>query len=241
HGQATLPLFSTRNFRQALVQGWNEADGVETGATENCFNRVEFRQHAAVGSRILPGEFSEFCCGALQVAPLGEVRAIPKHHVEDGIGRYVLQAVVAQVKFVVLEQRIGLDATVGGGADVVVKTAQSELGGLDAPAYQRPAFEHQATVARLSQVGGGNQAVVAGASHNDIEAFGGSALGMQGKRAERQRRQGRAFHKTAPGNGAHAHASWSNRRNSVPVSRASYHKAVRPPYNLTRPPSPALP
>ena len=89
----------------------------------------------------------------------------------DRIGKNVLQPVFAEPQFVVAQHRVVLNQHVRRRARVMFESAQRQLRGLDAAADDRPAFQHQAAITRLCQVGGGDQAIVAGAGNDNVESI----------------------------------------------------------------------
>jgi hypothetical protein len=76
---------------------------------------------------ILLVDLGEFRARAFRVAPLRDVGTIEKRHVEDRIGEDVLESVVAEIDFVVADQRILLKAVVRRRAGIVNKSPQGEL------------------------------------------------------------------------------------------------------------------
>ena len=95
--------------------------------------------------------------------------AVGEDDVRDGVGRHVLQSVVAlQPQLVVAQQRVRLDERVAGRAGVEAKAGQRQLLRRGAPARLRPRLEDEHLVARLREVRGRDQAVVAAARDDDV-------------------------------------------------------------------------
>src|ERR1700688_3230091 len=80
-----------------------------------------------------------------------------------------LVAVVAQVEFVVAQQRIAGDEVMRTRTQVLLETRKKNFGGLDASADHRAAFENQHTIACLGEVRGADEAVVSSACHYVVE------------------------------------------------------------------------
>ncbi len=89
----------------------------------------------------------------------------------DGIRIDVFEPVIPQFQFVVAQQRIRLNSGVGSGAGVILESAQRQFRGLHAAADHRPALQNQTAIAGFRQVGGCDQAVVPGASNDNVEAI----------------------------------------------------------------------
>ena len=89
----------------------------------------------------------------------------------DRIGIDVFEAVLSELQLIVAQEWISVDSIVRRRTDVMRESPQSQLRRLDASADDGPPFEHHAAVARLRQVGRGDQAIVACARDDDIESL----------------------------------------------------------------------
>ncbi len=96
------------------------------------------------------------------------------------------------------------------------RSAQCQFRGFDAASQSWSAFQHETTKARLSQIRGGDQAVVARSGNDDITTIGSSGLSLEIESVESERRQGRSFYKSTPRNWSHVTYPFHPPCNGIP-------------------------
>jgi hypothetical protein len=100
---------------------------------------------------------------------------------------------LCEINFTIAQHGIFLDGIVRCRADVVPESAQCQFRGFDAASQSWSAFQHETTKARLRQIRGGDQAVVARSGNDNIETIGSSGLSLEIESVESERRQGRSL------------------------------------------------
>ena len=90
----------------------------------------------------------------------------------DDLGMDVFQPVVGKPELVVPHHRAVLQDDMRGAAGIVAEARKRQFLGDDIAAKHRAAFQHQAAVAGLGEIGRRHQAVVARAGHDDVETIG---------------------------------------------------------------------
>ena len=116
--------------------------------------------------------FENFAISAaerLAVAVQLERRAVLEHRHHRHFGEDVFEAVARlELELVVLQQRIALDEDVAHRMLVVPEARQGQFARDHAAAEPGIALEHQHLLAGRGQIGGGHEAVVAGADGDDV-------------------------------------------------------------------------
>ena len=169
HRDAPQPALAVGMLGEPLVHRLAPADRRVGDRVEDRLDGFVVGDHAPVGGGILLGEFGEFLAGALDVVPLRQMRAVRKRTMHHDFGMNVFEAVLAEPELVVAQHRRILDHHMRGPARVVLEARQRQFLGDAIAADHRPAFQHQAAVAGLRQIGRRDQAVVPGAGDDDIE------------------------------------------------------------------------
>ena len=80
-----------------------------------------------------------------------------------------LVAVVAQIEFVVAQERIAGDEVMRTRTQVLLETGEENFGGLDPAADHRAALKYEHAIACLGEIRGTDEAVVPGARHYIVE------------------------------------------------------------------------
>ena len=154
---------------QQLLDRRPEAERRELAGGEDVLDLVVLVEQPAVGVGVARGVARDLLDRALAVEPRGQVRAVRERDVRERVRVQVLEPVAAeQPELVVDQQRVGLDQRVAGRARVDRVARAEQLLGCGAAARDVPRVEHQHLVAGDRQVGGGDQAVVAGAGDDDL-------------------------------------------------------------------------
>ncbi len=196
---------AVRQRAEQLRQRLGVAGRVESDLAEDAAERLGLLEQAEVGGGVLFREAGEFGGGALGIVPQRDRAAVEERHVEDGVGRDVLEAVGAQIDFVIAQHGIVLKADVDGGAQVLLKAGERQGSGQGAAADHRAAFEDDALVAGGDQIGRRGEAVVAGAGDDDVEFVSARRLRSRrtAERSESDGRGERAFHEITPADRGH--------------------------------------
>src|SRR5713226_1780009 len=203
HRQAALPQLSARMFGQTVVDALPKPNRRKRHGIQERLDGFVFRDHSPVSESVLLGELRKFLARALEVAPLRQVTAVGKRHMKNRVGIDVLETIIAELEFVVAQDRVSMDSVVRRRTNVVCKSAQSQVRGLHSAADGRPAFQHQAAIACLSQIRCRDQAVVSRARHHDIETFWHRTLHL---RSQFSGRAASAARRAAPRAGLFLHA-----------------------------------
>ena len=156
-------------LEQHLLQARPEPRRRVARAAVDQLDLVVLGHHPPVGLGVVLREARDLLAGALEVHPLRDLLSIRQGHVGHRVGLEVLEAVVGvQAQLVVGQQRVDPDERVAGRAAVDPVAGADQLLGRGAAAGDRAGVEHQALVAGLGQVGGGDQAVVPAPGHHDV-------------------------------------------------------------------------
>ena len=155
-------LLAVGMLGEPLVDRLAPADRRVGDGVEDRLDRVVVGDHAPVGGGVLLGELGELGAGAVDVVVLRQVGAVRERHVHHDLGMDVFEAVVAEPELVVAQHRAVLDHDMRGAARIVLEAGQRQFLGDAIAADHRAAFQHQAAVAGLGEIGGGDQAVVPG-------------------------------------------------------------------------------
>jgi len=102
---------------------------------------------------------------------LRQIGAVRERKVHHDLRMDVFESVVAEPEFVVAQHRTILDHDVSRSARVVLEAGKRQFLRHAIAAHHRPSLQHQAAVAGLGQIGGGDQAVVPGTRDDDIESI----------------------------------------------------------------------
>ena len=199
---AARPDPPPRVFGEHLLQRWPVAHRGELPPAEQGFDLVVVVEQTAVGGGVLAAEPGHLLGRALPVEPHGELLAVRECHLFHRVRLHVPQPVVGdEPQFVVQQRRVDPDHGVAGGAGVDAEPGQQQLLGGRTAARDAPGVKHQAAVARLGQIAGGEQAVVPRSGDHDVGAGHAwphfplvgltSMQTIADRRAARQRRAGR--------------------------------------------------
>jgi hypothetical protein len=154
---------------EALLERRPEAGRRERRRAEDALDLVVVGERPAICVGVGARERRDLLARALEVHPHREVAAVREGDVRERVGDEVLEAVVAQeAELVVEQQRVRLDERVAGRARVDLVAGQQQLLGGGAAAGDRPRVEHEALVAGLREIGGGDQAVVPSARDDHV-------------------------------------------------------------------------
>ena len=163
HGDATPPRRA-----EHLVGPRRPTVRVVPVRAEGALRLVVVGDQPPVGVGVAAREPGELVARLVEVAPLGQGLAVAERHVDDGIRVEVLEAVVlGQAKL--LDRRARLDEVVRGRARVVVEAGERELLGGGVAADHRPRLEDEHLEARLGEIGGRDEAVVARPGDDDVD------------------------------------------------------------------------
>ena len=169
---AAQPFPAVGMLVEPVVDRLAEADRRVGRGIEQRLDRVVLVVHAPVGGGVLLGELGELLDGALDVVVLRQPAAVEKRRVADDLGMDVFQPVIGEAELVVPHHRAVLQDHMRGAAGVVAEARQRQFLGDDIAAEDRAAFQHEAAVAGLGEIGRGDKAVVARARDDDVETVG---------------------------------------------------------------------
>ena len=169
HRNAAQPFLAVGMFGEALVDRLAPTDRRVGDGVEDRLDRVVVGDHAPVRGGILPGELGELVARSVDVVVLRQIGAVRERNVHHDLGMNVFQSVVAEPELVVAQHRAILDHDMGRSARVVLEARKRQLLRDAIAAHDRPALQHQTAIARLGEIGGGDQAVVPGTRDDDIE------------------------------------------------------------------------
>ena len=169
HRNAAQPFFAVGMFGQPLVDRLAPTDRRVGDGVEDRLDRVVVGHHAPVRGGILPGELGELVARPVDVVVLRQIGAVRERKVHHDLGMNVFQSIVTEPELVVAQHRAILDHDMGRSARVVLEARKRQLLRHAITAHDRPALQHQTAIARLGEIGGGDQAVVPGTRDDDIE------------------------------------------------------------------------
>ena len=169
HRDAAQPLLAVGMFGEALVDRLAPTDRRIGDGVEDRLDRVVVGDHAPIRGGILPGELGELVAGPVDVVVLRQIGAVRERKVHHDLGMNVFQSVLSEPELVVAQHRAVLDHDMGRSARVVLEARKRQLLRDAIAAHNRPALQHQTAIARLGEIGGGDQAVVPGTRDDDIE------------------------------------------------------------------------
>ena len=105
-----------------------------------------------------------------------EPTAVEKRRVTDDLGMDVFEPVIGETELVVPHHRAILQNDMCGAAGIVAESGKRQFLGDDIAAQHGTAFEHQAAIAGLGEIGRGDQAVVACASDDNVKTISHSRI-----------------------------------------------------------------